>query len=188
MNHRIILTALMCGWLAGCTTSSEKPTTAPAEKVAASGANNQDYYQMEHDGRWYVFDDAPTYLNFLATGETPYILTRIGGAPDGKSVVFGLSKEDKEKSSGVAAIEMFEGSRQGAEDFYAEMIVDHRFYVFNRWKDLQSFRETGEAALRYTDIGGGPKGMSVIYVLNSQNKDQVPTVLQAQFKQLHKLY
>lgn len=162
--------------------------TAPAPVVAQAptSRNNDDYYEAHHEGRLYVFDDFATYRDFLNLGETPYRLTRIGAGPKGQTVVFGLTPEDKKKRSGVAAVAMFDGQMQGAETgFYAEVFHDNRFHVFDRWADLQAFRQTGEAALRYTDIGAGPGGRTVIYVLNSDNKQQRPDGLIAEFRARH---
>lgn len=48
-------------------------------------------------------------------------------------------------------------------------------------------RATGEVPLRYTDIGGGPNGMTVIYVLNEDNKKERPEQLKKLFKARHAL-
>ena len=57
-----------------------------------------------HEGRIYVFYDKKTYQSFKQVGETAYRLTRIGAGPKGETVVFGLTKQDKKKRSGIAAI------------------------------------------------------------------------------------
>jgi len=48
-------------------------------------------------------------------------------------------------------------------------------------------RDSGEAALRFSDIGAGPDGKTVIYVLNSNNKKQRPDALMAEFKKKHQI-
>lgn len=48
-----------------------------------------------------------------------------------------------------------------------------------------SSRTTGEAPLRYTDIGGGPSGMTVVYLLNEDNKKERPEDLIQIFKVRH---
>lgn len=192
-----ILFALICslGMIVGCIPVVEEvfddgPSTsksAKAKNTAPTSLNNDDYFEAHHeDGRIYVFDDGHTYKDFLQFGETPYRRTRIGAGPQGQTVVFGLHKNDKKKLGDVAAVTLYEGKLAGAEQgFYAEILHDNRFYVFNNWQDVQSFRKTGEAALRYTQIGAGPGGRTVIYVLNSSNKKQKPTALIAAFNTFH---
>lgn len=151
-----------------------------------SAVNNDDYYQVEHDGRLYVFDGRAVFRDFVSHWETPYRKVRIGAGPEGMTLVFGLRGEDKKKSDGIAAIEMHDGRMQGADSgFYAEAWSEGRIYVFDRWEDLASFRTTGEANLRYTDIGAGPDGRTVVYVLNDGNKTVKPVALMETFDQVH---
>lgn len=166
--------------------AESQASAAKAKAEAQANINNEDYYEAHHDGRIYVFDDQTTWLSFVATGEAPYRLARIGGGPEGKTIVFGLSEADKKKSSGIAGMDMYDGVLEGAgEDFYAEMIVEERFYVFSKWDDLQGFRQTLDAPLRFTEIGAGPGGRSIVYVLNDSNKKQRPDALRAKFRQIH---
>lgn len=157
-------------------------TTRPDQ----SALNNDDFYEVHHEGRIYVFDDSDTYLSFLEVGETAYRKVRIGEGPMGETVVFGLARADKNKRSGIAGIDMWDGSLQtSVENFYAELLTDDRFYVFSAWKDLQEFKEVGEAIYRYTDIGAGPDGKTVVYVLNKDNKKQKPEQMISRFQFLH---
>lgn len=156
---------------------------AEAKREAKFG---DDYYEAHHDGRIYVFDDFDTYKHFLAHGETPYRYMRIGAGPEGKTVVFGLTDADKKKREGVASVEMWDGTLNGAaENFYAEVLYEGRFYVFDRWADVKSFRETWEAPYRFTQIGAGPQGRTVVFVLNSGNKKKQPTALIEEFYSRH---
>lgn len=155
------------------------------ESSAGAQLNNDDYYEAHHDGRIYVFDDAKSYLSFLGMGETPYTLVRIGAGPKGQTVVFGLRSKDKKKRSGIASVDMYDGKLTPAQDFYGEIAMEGRYYVFDHWADLQSFKKVGEATFRYTDIGGGPGGATVVYVLNKANKKHRPDGLIAKFKAQH---
>ncbi len=65
------------------------------DKLRPSVVNNDDLYEVEHEGRYYVFDDLWVYRDFLELGETPYRNTRIGAGPNGQTLVFGLRKRDK---------------------------------------------------------------------------------------------
>lgn len=150
--------------------------------------NVNDYYQVFKEGRIYVFDDFKTYDSFNQVGETPYRLTRIGTGPKGETVVFGLQKQDKKMLSGIGAVDLYDGTTEAiADGFYGEVIQDGRIYVFSTWADLQSFIKVGEAPYRFTQIGSGPKGETVVYVLNKTNKKHKPDQLITEFKNKHKL-
>lgn len=166
--------------LQGCAQQSTKPETAQLH-------NNEDYYEVASEGRRYVFDDAATYKSFLEVGETSYRKARIAAGPNGETIVFGLTSEDKKKSSGIASIDMYDGKLAGGEPFYGEIHEEGRIYVFNRWADLQSFKQVGEAVYRYTLIGEGPNGATVVVVLNKDNKKQHPAAQIAAFKAMHEL-
>ena len=152
----------------------------------ASTANQMEAgsYLLEdhHDGRIYIFYDKKTYKSFKQVGETAYRLTRIGAGPKGETVVFGLTKKDKKKRSGITAIDIYDGKIKPGKDFYAEMMLEGRIYVFNNYEDMQAVRNVGEAAYRYTDIAAGPKGETIVYVLNKKNKKKKPVELMNKFK------
>ncbi|NOX10141.1 MAG: hypothetical protein GXP22_11790 [Gammaproteobacteria bacterium] len=156
-------------------------------KTVAKPLNNNDYYEADYEGRIYVFDDTNTYLTFLEVGETAYRKVFIGAGPHGKTLVFGLTKEDKKKTSGIASMDMYHGKLTGADPFYGEVQTDGRIYVFNSWQDLISFKQVGEAVYRLTQIGAGPNGKTIVYVLNKSNKKQRPLALISQFKKIHSI-
>ncbi|MDO6564916.1 hypothetical protein Q4488_16160 [Amphritea sp. 1_MG-2023] len=170
--------------LAGCQSQQvEHEMAAPAPVL-----NNQDLYEVGHEGRHYVFDDFAVYQEFLSVGETSYRKVFIGEGPQGKSLVFGLRSEDKKKLEGLAGVSMYKGQMPAADDFYGEMRgEDGRLYVFSRLEDMQAVRNTGEAAFRLTQIGNGPQGQTVVFVLNDSNKKVFPTELVARFKQMNNL-
>lgn len=164
---------------------ASKPAPQP-EPVVEESLNNEDVYLVEHEGRLYVFDDEAVYKSFMLHGETAYRLVRIGEGPAGSTLVFGLRDEDKAKREGIAAVDMYDGRLAGAaEGFYAEVLHDGRFYVFSEWADLVNFQRTRIADLRYTEIGAGPGGRTVVYVLNETNKKEKPIDLIARFKRIH---
>lgn len=149
--------------------------------------NVNDYYQVHREGRIYIFDDFNTYAAFNQHGETPFRLTRIGAGPNNETLVFGLAERDKTMRSGLGSVALYDGDAEGITDgFYGEVIRDGRIYVFNDWRDLKDFLKVGEAPLRYTQIGAGPKGETVVYVLNEQNKKQKPEALIAEFNRKHR--
>lgn len=155
--------------------------------LAAPHYNVNDYYQVYKDGRIYIFDDFATYDEFNKIGETSYRLTRIGAGPNGETIVFGLQSKDKEMSSGIGSADLYDGKAEAIQDgFYGEVVKDGRIYVFSEWVDLQDFLSVGEATFRFTEIGAGPNGETVIYVLNKNNKQQKPTSQISEFKRKHK--
>lgn len=165
--------------LTACAGNGTRPDSA------AGAMNNNDYYEAYHEGRVYVFDDADTFREFLAVGETAFRKARIGAGPNGETVIFGLSDADKKKQEGIASVDMYDGKLAGGEDFYGEIHKDGRIFVCDRWEDLQHVKRVGAAALMYTQIGAGPRGETVIFVLNEDNKKEKPTDLMARFRQFH---
>ena len=180
--RRIKLSAVAMGTalllLQGCAQQSVK-------QEEKQSLNNDDYYEVEHEGRLYVFDDAAIYKSFLTVGETAYRKVRIAAGPNGETIVFGLTGKDKKKTSGIASIDMFDGKLAGGESFYGEVHHEGRIYVFTGWDDLTSFKQVGEAPYRYTMIGDGPKGETVVIVLNKGNKKKHPATQIAAFKAMH---
>lgn len=170
--------------IAGCSGNSVKE---PQAEAAAPTAATDDYYEVHHEGRIYVFDDADAYREFLSLDETPFRKVRIGAGPQGETVVFGLTNAEKKMREGIPSVDLFDGKLEPAQPFYGEIQKDGRIYVFSEWKDMVSTRSTGEAALRYTDIGGGPGGKTVVYVLNEENKKHRPDGLIARFSAFHKM-
>jgi hypothetical protein len=158
------------------------------EMVKAPELNNQDLYEVDHEGRHYVFDDFAVYQEFLTVGETSYRKVLIGEGPKNETLVFGLRSVDKKKMSGIASVEMYSGNMPSAEPFYGEIRgEDGRLYVFSSLKDMEAVRTIGEAAYRLTQIGTGPQGQTVVFVLNSGNKKKFPTELVARYKAINSL-
>lgn len=160
--------------------------TAPKSPAEAPAYNVNDYYQILRDQRIYVFDDSKTFGEFLSGGETPYRLTRVGAGPQGETLVFGLRNMDKDKKDeNIGGVVLYDGKAQGAADgFFAVLMDDKRILVFEDWPGFAAYRASGEAALRYTDIGGGPQGQTVVYVFGKANKDKKPDDMIARFKAL----
>ena len=133
-------------------------------------------------------DDFAVYQDFLKVGETSFRKVFIGAGPHGESLVFGLRSEDKKLLDGLAGVEMYNGKMPAADPFYGEMRAeDGRLYVFNTLEDMQEVRKNGEAAFRLTQIGTGPQGQTVVFVLNDSNKKNYPTELVARFKEMNSL-
>jgi len=159
--------------LAGCATNTDA--------VSAIKASKLEIYEVHHDGRIHVFYDRKLYKEFLSLGETAYRLTRIGAGPNGETLVFGLTKKDKKMKKPVAAIELYDGKVK-QDSIYAEMRKHDRIYVFNSFNDMGTVRLFGHPNYMFTQIGAGPKGETIVFVLNKKNKKKRPDALIAEYK------
>lgn len=147
-----------------------------------SAKNNIEIYEVHEDGRIHVFYDRALYKEFLSLGETAYRLTRIGEGPNGETLVFGLTKKDKKKGANTKAVKLYSTEKKVEGDFYAETRRHGRIYVFSKFDDMKPVRMFGHPTFFYTEIGSGPKGETVVYVLNKGNKKKKPVALINEFK------
>lgn len=184
---KLFIAMMAAGFLSACSTAPEKGSDK-AEAVAAEATkvNNDDLYVAFYDGRMNVFYDGELYKKFLQHGETAYRRTFIGAGPNGESIVYGLTKENKKKKTNPAE-EMMSGKLKASDDFYGEVFKqeDNRFYVFSTWADFDKYVKSGVDNLRFSDIGAGPNGETVVYVLNKTNKKQKPVEQIAKFNAFH---
>lgn len=154
---------------------------------ASTGTSNKTdelaIYEVHKNGRIHVFYDRQELKSFMKVGETTFRLTRIGAGPKGETMEFGLTKKDKKKPGKVAAIKLYDGKIKAGDNFYAEMYKNGRIYVFNNFKDMATVRNFGHPNYFYLSIGTGPKGETVVYVLNSKNKKKKPLQLIKEFNQ-----
>jgi len=162
--------------LSACNTVRDTAVVSEAVETVS------EIYEVHEDGRVYAFYDKKTFKEFMQVGETAYRLTRIGTGPNGETMVFGLTKKDKKKGVNTPAVKLYENKIKPAKDFYAETIRHGRIYVFSTFADMQTVRQFGHPNFFYTEIGSGPKGETVVYVLNKKTKKKKPTALIAEFK------
>ena len=184
-NVLVGLLVIMASLLSACSTFAPEPMAKKAKPAKKSEMSHKpvklDIYEVHHDGRIHVFYSKKLYKEFMSLGETSFRLTRIGVGPNGETMVFGLEKKDKKLKKPVAAIELYDGKLK-ADKFYAEMHKHGRIYVFNSFKDMKTVRDFGHPNFMFTQIGNGPKGETVVFVLNSKNKKKRPDALIAEFK------
>lgn len=192
----LIAASFLCA-LAACSAVDEKSTMTDKNGMdeqksmtshAASTSDAtmsalQSLFEVHKDNRIYVFYDKTLYADFIKMGHTAFMFTRIGAGPHGETMVFALSNEDKKKVSGIPSVELIDGLKKPAH-FYGETLSDGRIYVFGEYDLMADFRNTGEAAYRYTDIGAGPNGETVVYVLSKKESKNKPEALIALFKQM----
>jgi len=151
--------------------------------MKASGANTiRELYEVHDDGRIYAFYNRALYREFLDIGETPFRLTRIGAGPNGETMVFGLTKNDKKKGVDTPAVMLYENKMRTADDFYAETVRHGRIYVFDNFADMQPVRQFGHPNFFYMEVGAGPGGETVVFVLNKNNKKKKPVALIEEFR------
>jgi len=184
-NIFVGLFVIMTGLLSACSTFAPEPKANKAEMTRKAMKSHKpvklEIYEVHHDGRIHVFYSKKLYKEFMQLGETSFRLTRIGVGPHGETMVFGLEKKDKKLKKPVAAIELYDGKLK-PDAFYAEMHKHGRIYVFNNFKDMKTVRDFGHPNFMFTQIGDGPKGETVVFVLNSKNKKKRPDALIAEFK------
>ena len=181
-SSAIFLSIFFAVFLTACNTTDIKPS---ANDPGAKADTELQIFEVFSDNRIYVFYNYDLYKEFLSVNETPYRLTKIGAGTNGMTLVYGLTKEDKKLKATIPEIELYEGKNINTESFYGEMRRHGRIYVFDQWSDMKPVRETGHPVFFYTEIGSGPKGETVVYVLNSKNKKHRPDSLMTQFKNKH---
>lgn len=162
--------------LSGC---NSDPVKSNAETVVVNQTTT--LFESHANGRIYSFYDQKTYEDFNALGETPFQLTRIASGPKGETIVYGLTKADKKKGVNTPAVMLMDGKTEVQGEFYGEIRKDGRIYVFNQKADMDFVRSVGEPVYMFTQIGSGPKGETVVYVLNKSNKKKKPDALMAKF-------
>ena len=183
-----VLAVLTSFLLTACATTEEAASARqpdPAASQSTSSGPEMEVYEVHHDGRIHVFYDQGLYEDFLKMGETPYRLTRIGSGPHGESVVFGLTRKDKKMKQPIPVVDLFDGKTKAPEKFYGEMLREGRLYVFDDYGQMKTVRELGEPIYRYTMIGAGPNGETVVFVLTKANKKKRPDPLIARFEARH---
>ena len=157
-------------------------------------ANNDDFYEIHHDGRIHAFSDQGDYRIWRETREIPLVVTLIGAGPNGETVKLQLNKADAkamEKTVGYkgATQRLYEGQLIGAETgFYGEIATAERFWVFESGPDLHEFKKSGEAACGVTHIGAGPEGKTVVFVQSCKAAAKAkPVASMARFRSTYAL-
>ncbi|MEW5780813.1 MAG: hypothetical protein ACOY6N_14170 [Pseudomonadota bacterium] len=175
--------------LSGCATQQSSTAAQETKAAQPATAEKTNFFLVFHEnGRLYAFSDPALYLLFLEHDEVPLTRSRIGGGPEGQTVIFGLTKKEANTPLGtpIVAEKFFDGKIDDAGAFYGEVIYNGRYYVFGDWQDLKNFLQHKEVPWTFTEIGVGPKGETVIYALNKKTKDAGrPVALIESFHKLH---
>ena len=139
---------------------------APATPAAATAPVM--FAVLPDSGRIHAFGDTKNYFDFLAHGEVVLTRTQIGAGPGGKTLVYGITSADV-KANTPSPAEQLMAASASPEGFYGEVLKNGRFYLFGDLKEMKDFISFGEVAYGYTDIGVGPKGESLVYVMNKDS-------------------
>lgn len=160
----------------GCASADSKatesvpaPVAAPAPAPAAESAPVELYAVLPETGRLHAFGDTKNYFDFLAHGEVVLTRTQIGAGPGGRTLVFGITPDDVKANKPSRGEQILDGSLPAAGGFYGEAYKNGRYYVFGDLKDMNDFMAYGEVPYSYTDIGVGPKGETLVYVMNKES-------------------
>jgi hypothetical protein len=124
---------------------------------------------LPETGRIHVFGDTKNYFDFLEHGEVALTRTVIGGGPGGKTLVYGITGDDVKANVPSRGELVLNGKDTGMAPFYGEAFKNGRYYLFGDLKDMTDFAAFGEVPYSYTDIGVGPKGETIVYVMNKDS-------------------
>jgi len=178
---RVFSLAVVALLAAGCTTVPEpapeaaqapapKPGTPPQPNApAAAPGTTELYVVLPPTGRIHAFGDLRNYADFLAHGEVALTRTAIGAGPGGKTVVYGITADDVKANQPSRAEQILSASAAAPAAFYGEVFRDGRFFLFGSLKDMTDFTAFGEVPYSYTDIGAGPQGETLVYVMNKDS-------------------
>lgn len=162
--------ALLAAAIAAC--SSNAPTnSASSAKAAEAALNNEDWYQVRTENELYLFDDYAVFREFLSSGKAPYLKDLEKKDQYGQSLILALRAEDQGKAlKDISAYRFLEVSQPPAGKFYGEIRQDGIIYVFSRYGDMVDMNKIGEPIFSHTEIGGGPNGERVSFVLMKEEK------------------
>lgn len=133
-----------------------------------SAAGPTEYYEVHRDGRIYVFADRFTFDQFQVEGETPFRVTRIAEGPQGETLVFAISEEDRIKTRGLPAPDLYDGKRKPSA-LYAEVHKDGQIYLTDSMDSVVRLRngEAVETAQQHAITG--PEGETVLLINSGGN-------------------
>lgn len=161
------------------------PASAPAPAAASTQQAAEFYVVLPEDGRYYAFGSFKLYQDYLAHGEVALTRTRIGAGPSGQTVVFGITKDDVKHGQPSTGERVYDGQLAPAADFYGEVFKGGRYYVFGDLKQLLDFAAHGEVPYSFTDIGAGPNGATIVWVMDKRSyAEGKPTQRMQRFRAL----
>ena len=168
--------AAIAALAAGCATAPA-PTAKPAASAApaaaattpADAAPVELFVVLPESGRVHAFGDTKNYFQFLEHGEVALTRTQVGAGPGGKTLVFGITGDDVKANKPSRGEQILAGTLPSARGFYGEAFKNGRYYLFGDLKDMTNFTAFGEVPYSYTDIGAGPRGETIVHVMNKDS-------------------
>ncbi|MBS3934603.1 MAG: hypothetical protein KGZ43_00395, partial [Sulfuritalea sp.] len=143
---------------------------APAAPAGQAVRTENLFVVFHENGRLYAVSSPKDYLSFLATNELSFSRSRIAAGASGETVVFGIDRNEANNLNAPARSErLFDDKRDMAGPFYGEVFRNERFYAFNNWGAFRAFLATKELPFSFTEVGAGPKGETVVYVLDRES-------------------
>lgn len=151
-------------------TPAQATTPVAAGAAPSAAAMAKEFYAvLTEDGRIYAFGDAKNYKDYQAHGEVTLTRTRVGEGPGGRTLVFGITPDDVKGNKPSLGEQVMSGALAPAPDFYGEVFKGGRYFIFGNLKDMKDFIAVGEVPYSYTDIGAGPQGETLVYVMNKDS-------------------
>jgi hypothetical protein len=188
MNHtplRLAALAVLVALAAGCSTAPEtKPMATAAQPAAAAPVEL--FMVLPESGRIHAFGDTKNYFDFKKHGENMLTRTKVGEGPGGKTLVFGITSDDVKANKPSRGEQILTGAIPAGGAFYGEVMRGGRYFLFGELKDMTDFAAFGEVPYSYTDIGAGPKGETIVMVMNKTSYAKGrPTDRLNRFKAIH---
>ena len=145
------------------------PSPAPVQAPSPAASPAELFVVLPETGRVHAFGDTKNYFDFLAHGEVALTRTQIGAGPGGKTLVFGITGDDVKANKPSRGEQILSGAIPPGAGFYGEVFKGNRYYLFGDLKDMSNFTAFGEVPYSYTDIGAGPKGETIVFVMNKDS-------------------
>ncbi|MFT5780682.1 MAG: hypothetical protein ACI9EB_000035 [Pseudomonas sp.] len=171
--------------LAAAMAATSMTTLASADKAADAAQNNQDWYQVWTADQAVIFDDHDVYMEYLKTGTAPVLKKLDSKDYAGRSVVLGLRADQASVDvNSLAAKRFLDINLPPASDFYGEVRQDNKIFVFRRYGDMIDTMKLGSPIFSYVELGAGPKGERVVFVLAKE--EGKPEALISKFHSLNR--
>ena len=181
MPMRTPLTLVLLTSLLGACAATPQVDGKPTE----AKLNNEDWYQVRSETQLYLFDDQQVFQEFLRSGQAPVVKDLGQQDKYGQAILLGLRAEDQGTPlEQLSAYRFLQVAQPPAASFYGEIRQEGVIYVFARYGDMVDMNRIGEPTFSHTEIGSGPQGERVVYVLAKEEKKPVEQIkrFQARYK------
>lgn len=119
------------------------------------------YKEFEKDGRIYVFTSPRRKAGFDKSGKMGKdFIAKIGYGQNGKTVLFDSQDAVEEYDS---RHEVIKGTDTETNNFYQQIKIDERMYVFTSLERMKRLGQSGELGKGIIKVGYGPNSETVIF-------------------------